>query len=332
VGSFAVLDASVDPTFLDTKNRPSLAQTFMQTATGARFTVVVNHLKSKGSDCNDVGDPDTGDGQGNCNLTRTAAATALVNWLATDPTGSGDPDVIIIGDLNAYAMEDPVAAIKGAGYTNVIDAFVGAEAYSYVFGGQMGYLDHALASPALVSQVTGVVEWHINADEPSALDYNDYNQDYLYTSEAYRASDHDPVLVGLNLNAPPDCSQAVPSVRTLWPANHQFVPVDVLGVTDPDGDVLTLTIVSIFQDEPVKGGGSGNTSPDGRGVGTATAEVRAERAATGNGRFYHITFTASDDVGGACQAEILVGVPLNRGIEGAPIDDGPLYDSTAIAF
>jgi uncharacterized protein len=76
---------------------------------------VVNHLKSKGSDCNAVGDPDTGDGQGNCNGTRTDAAEALVDWLATDPTGSGDPDVLVIGDMNAYAKEDPIAVFEGAG-------------------------------------------------------------------------------------------------------------------------------------------------------------------------------------------------------------------------
>ncbi len=73
--------------------------------------MVVNHLKSKGSDCDGIGDPDTGDGQGNCNLTRMAAAQAMVDWLATDPTGSGDPDFIIMGDLNSYAMEDPIDAI-----------------------------------------------------------------------------------------------------------------------------------------------------------------------------------------------------------------------------
>ena len=102
----------MDPRFLDTKNRPSLAQTFEVNATGARFTVVVNHFKSKGSDCNDVSDPDQGDGQGNCSGTRKIAAQALVDWLATDPTGSGDPDFLIMGDLNSYAQEDPVDAIK----------------------------------------------------------------------------------------------------------------------------------------------------------------------------------------------------------------------------
>ncbi|GIV78817.1 MAG: hypothetical protein KatS3mg050_3211 [Litorilinea sp.] len=138
VGPFAILDSSVDPTFIDTKNRPVLAQTFQENTSGERFTVAVNHLKSKGSDCNDVGDPDLGDGQGNCNGTRTAAATALVNWLATDPTGSGDPDFLIIGDLNAYAMEDPITAIKAAGFTNLLEAFMGVDAYSYVFQRPVG--------------------------------------------------------------------------------------------------------------------------------------------------------------------------------------------------
>ena len=199
VGPFKILDSSVDPTFIDTRNRPALAQTFEQNLTAARFTPVVNHLKSKGSACDDVGDPDAGDGQGNCNQTRTDAATALVNWLATDPTGSGDPDFLVIGDLNSYAMEDPITAIRNAGYTNLVESFSGADAYSYVYYGQAGYLDHALASATLTPQVTGVVEWHINADEPAALDYNDHNQPALYNPGPYRASDHDPVVVGLNL-------------------------------------------------------------------------------------------------------------------------------------
>ncbi len=98
VGAYAVLDSTVDPRFNDEKNRPVLAQTFIDDTTGGIFTVAVNHLKSKGSDCDDIGDPDIGDGAGNCNLTRLAAAEALVDWLATDPTGSGDEDFMIIGD------------------------------------------------------------------------------------------------------------------------------------------------------------------------------------------------------------------------------------------
>jgi hypothetical protein len=203
VGDFAILDSSVDPTFNDEKNRPALAQTFRELATGEEFTVAVNHLKSKGSDCDSLGDPDTGDGQGNCNLTRLSAAEALVNWLMSDPTDSGDPDFLITGDLNSYAMEDPITAIKAMGYLDLIDEFNGegwkGGAYSYNYYSQSGYLDQALANAGLASQVSGAAFWHINADEPSALDYNSYNQSQLYQPDEFRSSDHDPVLVGLNL-------------------------------------------------------------------------------------------------------------------------------------
>jgi len=212
VGSFKVLTTAIDSRFIDTKSRPVLAQTFEDLATGARFTVAVNHLKSKGSDCLDVGDPDKGDGQGNCNVTRTEAAKALVDWLATDPTGSGDRDYLILGDLNSYAREDPIDAIRAGSddalgtaddYTNLIAKYQGDFAHSYVFDGQAGYLDHALASPTLVSQVTGATDWHINSDEPDLLDYDTSfkppAQDAIYEPNAYRSSDHDPVVVGLNL-------------------------------------------------------------------------------------------------------------------------------------
>jgi hypothetical protein len=131
-------------------------------------------------------------------------------------------------------------------------------------------------------------------------------------------------------NQAPDCSQAVASVDLLWPPNHKFVSVNLLGVTDPDGDPVTITIDSIFQDEPVDSFGDGRFSPDGAGVGAATAELRAERSGTkkvpGNGRVYHIGFTAKDGNGGACSGEVPVGVPHNRNVD--PIDGGALYDST----
>jgi predicted extracellular nuclease len=93
----------------------TFAQTFTELATGERFTVAINHLKSKGSACDAVDDPDRGDGQGNCNLTRRAAADAEQRWLATDPTGSADPDVLLIGDFNAYAREDPITVLTASG-------------------------------------------------------------------------------------------------------------------------------------------------------------------------------------------------------------------------
>ncbi len=204
VGDFAVLGSSVDPRFIDTKNRPALIQTFDEVATGGRVTVAVNHFKSKGSDCDELADPDTGDGQGNCNQTRTQAAAALADYLATDPTGSGDPDVLIIGDLNAYDEEDPIDTLKAAGYTDLNEAFGGEFTYGYAFNGQFGYLDYALSSTTLTPQVTGTTDWHINADEPDLLDYDTSfksdAQDAIYAPDPYRSSDHDPVVVGLELD------------------------------------------------------------------------------------------------------------------------------------
>jgi predicted extracellular nuclease len=203
LGGSAILDSSVDPLFLDDKNRPALAQSFSEIASNGVFTIAVNHLKSKGSDCNDVADPDLGDGAGNCNLTRTDAAMALVDWLDSDPTGSNDADFIILGDLNSYDKEDPIDVLTGAGYTDLAAQFGGEFAYSYVFDGQIGYLDYALASPVLSGQVSGATEWHINADEPDLIDYlttfKAPAQDAIYAPDPYRSSDHDPVIAGLEL-------------------------------------------------------------------------------------------------------------------------------------
>lgn len=180
------------------RNRPSLAQAF-ETVDGARFVVDVNHLKSKGSACTA---PDAGDGQGNCNAVRAHAAATLADWLATDPTGIDDDDVFILGDLNSYAKEDPIGVLRDAGFTDLIAEFVD-DPYSFVFDAQWGYLDYALGSPTALGQVAGVEEWHINADEPSVLDYNTNFKSAgqlvsLYAADRFRVSDHDPVIVGLD--------------------------------------------------------------------------------------------------------------------------------------
>ncbi len=247
VGDFKLLTSAVDPRFIDTKSRPSLAQTFEVNATGAKFTVAVNHLKSKGSACDDVGDPDLGDGQGNCSQTRRAAAEALVDWLATDPTGSGDPDFIIMGDLNSYAQEDTIDEIKAGSddivgtsddFTNLIAYFHGAYAYSYTFDGAAGYLDHALANASLLGQVTGAADWHINSDEPDIFDYDTTfkppAQDALYEVNPYRTSDHDPVVVGLVPNAPPTVDAGGP-----YSAPEGGSVTLTASGSDPNGDSLT---------------------------------------------------------------------------------------------
>jgi predicted extracellular nuclease len=238
VGSWQILTTATDPRFIDTLNRPSLAQTFEVNATGERLTVVVNHLKSKGSDCNAVADPDTGDGQGNCNVTRTNAAAALIDWLATDPTGSGDPDYLLIGDLNSYRFEDPITTLVAAGFTNLIAQFGGDTPYSYVFNGESGYLDHGLASSSLAAQTTGATDWHINADEPRVLDYNvefkTANQvNTFYDSGPYRSSDHDPVVIGLALDA--TAPETVIDTAPVSPTNNTAATIAFSGADTGTG-------------------------------------------------------------------------------------------------
>ncbi len=187
--------------------RPPLAQTFRQNLTKGSnqpFTVVVNHFKSKGSDCDELGDFDLGDGQGNCNLTRVAQSLALLDFVdILEDTSSG---VLVIGDLNSYRLEDPITALEDGGLTELVKLFEGVGAYSFVFDGQLGYLDTALATRSMLNKVSGLTTFHINADEPDILDYDTSfkkdAQDALYEALPYRVSDHDPVIVGLTFGGP----------------------------------------------------------------------------------------------------------------------------------
>ncbi len=215
------------------RNRPTLATTF-EDANGERFTLAVNHFKSKGpSGLSDlvediqgkldagtipaadvaqvqadldalIADPnyDQGDGQGFWAQAREDAAKELHEWLKTDYAGAGlDPDILVIGDLNTYAKGDAVQELKDGGdMTDLLTQYLGDEAYSFVFDGQRGSLDHALATDSLADQVTGLAEWHINADEPDLLSYNSSFTDAgFYTDDQYGASDHDPLIIGLDL-------------------------------------------------------------------------------------------------------------------------------------
>jgi uncharacterized protein len=180
-------------------NRAPMAQTFAA-ANGEKFSVIVNHMKSKSCGTNAGADDDQNDGQGCYNARRQLQAQRLVSYfIPLVQAAAGDNDVLVIGDLNSYGMEDPIALLTDAGLVNQIAKHI-ATPYSYIFDGESGYIDHALSSPTLDAQVTGVSEWHINADEPSVIDYNtEFKPQDLYTASPYRASDHDPVVVGLNL-------------------------------------------------------------------------------------------------------------------------------------
>ena len=185
--------------------------------------------------------PDPNNPQGECNIVRTNAANLLWQWLAADPTQTGDPDAVIVGDWNAYAMEDPISTLKTARYTDLKLYFGSQEAYSYVFDGQWGYLDHALSSHTLTPQVVSVTDWHINADEPSVLDYNTNFKSVgqitsLYAPDEFRIADHDPVLIDLNpVNDPPTANAGGPYTAD----EGQTVALSATG-SDPDGTPVTF--------------------------------------------------------------------------------------------
>ncbi len=182
--------------------RYPLAQTFAIGAGAAaeRFTVAVAHLKSKGSCDRAVGpDTDQRDGQGCWNDLRTRQAHRLVSWVEALQASSGDSDVLLVGDLNAYGAEDPIKALVAGGLVDTgLTNMEAAERYSYVYRGRSGTLDYALATPALAARVTGTAIWHINADEAPILDYNtETNPASLFRPDPFRSSDHDPVIVAL---------------------------------------------------------------------------------------------------------------------------------------
>jgi hypothetical protein len=251
VGDVAILNTA---TFLDpnntgqNRNRPAVAQTFEDIATGGTFTAVVNHLKSKGADGASGADLDQNDGQGAWNDTRAKASQALVNWLNTNPTGANDLDYLLMGDFNAYAQEDPVEVLEDAGYVNLASHFGGGTATSYVFDGQVGTLDYAFASASLFNQVTGATEWGINSDEADALDYNlDFGRDPAIAdlNSPVRTSDHDPVIVGLNLADEFDVTTPTDGNATANTVAENAANGDLVGITasatDGDGSNNTVT-------------------------------------------------------------------------------------------
>ncbi|MFC4701305.1 ExeM/NucH family extracellular endonuclease [Glaciecola siphonariae] len=246
VGALRVLDESNSvadengPLFNTRRNRPSFAQQFSPVGSDDTFVVNVNHLKSKGSGCG-AGD-DSAD-QGNCNGTRTRAAKAVHIWLASI---FADEPVFIVGDLNSYAKEDPIAELQGAGFVDLARDFDGPTAYSYTFRGEFGSLDYALANSKARPLVKDVLEWHINADEPIALDYNDEisrnvdKPESFRDDSVYRSSDHDPVLVGFSFEAP-------------TPPTPPAVPGDVNG----DGEVNPSDYAAIYR---ILGANSGDAN------------------------------------------------------------------------
>lgn len=187
--------ASMNTPPFDRSSRAPLAQAF-RAGRGPVFVVVANHFKSKGG-CRPeaaAGDADLGDGQACFNATRVASSEGLHAWLATDPTGTRPAGQLLIGDLNAHAQEDPLRALYARGWRDAFEVAGVEQPYSYVWGGLSARLDHALVDAGLAARLRGAAEWHNSADESERFGYARDDD-----ADPWRASDHDPVVLGFDL-------------------------------------------------------------------------------------------------------------------------------------
>lgn len=202
------------------QNRKKM-QGFQERSTGERFIFSINHFKAKSGTGTGL-NADQGDGQGTFNQTRVQEAQSVLTDYTSNKSYYGDADILIMGDLNAYAKEDPITTlIEGNGVaelrmTDLHRYFHKDSAYSYVFRGAAGYLDHALANSTLLKQVTGVAAYHINSDEDDRYTYDGKNND----GTMFRCSDHDPVLVGLHLGT---SNTDLPGVNVETNANNIMI-------------------------------------------------------------------------------------------------------------
>ena len=260
--------------------RKPLAQEFRLIGVAeSEFVAIVNHFKSKGSGSG--ADADQGDGQGASNASRVAQATALVAFADRMKTEKATELVYLLGDFNAYSQEDPVKVITDAGYLDQ-GAKDGGE-YSYSFDGAVGSLDHVFASPAADAIVTGVDTWNINSGESVALEYSryDYNATIFYDTSAFRSSDHDPVVVGLDLPEAPVTS----------------IDVATSAETGARGPFATITVTAV------------NNGPEPVSVVVSTDYGTKSTKKLKPGREFSVTFNTHERALAAGVATIVVTAP-----------------------
>jgi uncharacterized protein len=271
--------------------RPPLAQRFASLANEGGFWFVVNHYKSKGS-CPTSGDIEAG--QGCWNLARTGQSQAL-NSFVDKLKLQGETDVLMMGDFNSYLNEDPTVILETAGFESLLKRMPANDRYTYVFSGETGALDHGYASNTMRSQVSSAGVWHINADEPPVIDYNtEFKPDDRYAATAFRASDHDPVLLGLSLTA--DTAVNLPILNAIIPPTGQVSVVYGLTVTDAlassSGRAVTVTV------------NWGDATPATVLLSTATTPVAFTHGFAASGS-YTVTITLTDS---SAQAISVTGV------------------------
>lgn len=221
--------------------------------------------------------------------------------------GTGSPDFPVTFPIQGSVREDSdvfVTKINASGSDIVYSTYLGGTSYDWGLGIAVDASESAYITGDLMS----------------------YNYPTVNPIHGY-GGPNNAFLTKIRKNSSPNCSEAMASISLIWPPNREMEPISILNVSDPDNDPLSITVTGISQDEPVKGIGSTNTSPDGSGIGTDTSSVRAERTGGGNGRVYQISFTANDSKeSGTCSGSVRVCVPHNG--DGSCIDDGQIYNST----
>jgi hypothetical protein len=242
----------------------------------------------------------SGDGSGNFGSPTLYPTDATGSWniASADFDGDGESDLV---SNNTWSHNVSVLLSDGAGSFTAAITFPDPLVTSIL----------AVPLRVLVGDMNG-------DDKPDLLNLNN--------DSGPRPPNASVMLNTSPFNQPPDCLNASASAASLWPPNHKFHSISVNDVTDADGDAVTITTDGIAQDEPVNEKGDGNTGPDGTGIGSDTAEVRAERSGKGNGRVYEISYTADDGKGGTCSGTVEVGVPHDK--KDTPTNDGATYDST----
>jgi uncharacterized protein len=229
--SDAALLNPADPGFGGARlfDRPPAVQAFTPAGGGEEFTVLVNHLKSKGSTRPQCGPADPFGGE--CDDLRERQAAGILDLV--DELGADN--ALLLGDFNSYEEEAPVDIIRGGGFVSAEAGMPDEDRYSYSFDGEFGTLDYVFASSALADAITGIDVWHINSAEAPAYDYNNFNQAALYAPDAFASSDHDPALVGLNLDLGPVADAGGPYTTRV----DRNVTLDASGSSDPDTTALT---------------------------------------------------------------------------------------------
>ena len=264
--------------------REPIAQTFVKD--GDPFTVIANHFKSKsdsvppqsGNDNEDIGD-----GQGAFNGDRIRQAASLASFAEVLRDSSGDDDVLLMGDLNAYSEEDPIQLLREAGFTDLGPALDEGR-YSFVFNALSGSLDHAMSSDALTGKVTGLAHWNINAVESFAYQYD--GDPALYAVNPFRSSDHDPLVLGIDLEE--HCAGLTPTIR---------------GTEGPDvltGTIKSDVIMGLGGADVIRGGNDDDVICGGAGDDTLRGENGVDTLLGGFG---------DDDLFGGNGDDVLIGGP-----------------------